>query len=225
MARSLAGKQGDCSLASGVLHARREVGVPLPNSLLSLSLCRLDEVQLIVEVPVSAEQYVAQGFQRSISPPDACPHCRAANALDILGYYSRSVTGKRSAVLRLSIRRFRCRTCRKTVSILPAFAQPYRLVHNHTVDRFFCGYRKSEDVAPWLPLLRRYWKRFAWWVSQTDAVLRGELDRAPPPGSPTAWWTTITVRFGNLVVATQFLVTRLQITLFGRYRCHHPNSP
>ena len=84
MARSLAGKQGDCSLASGVLHARREVGVPLPNSLLSLSLCRLDEVQLIVEVPVSAEQYVAQGFQRSISPPDACPHCRAANALDIL---------------------------------------------------------------------------------------------------------------------------------------------
>ncbi len=182
-------------------------------------------MKLIVEVSVSVEQYVSQGFQRCISPPHARPHCHAIKVLDILGYYTRNVTDKGSAVLRLSIRRFRCRACRKTVSILPSFAQPYRLVQNHTVDRFFCGYIKRGGGGTLDPTLKRYWKRFTWWISQTDALLRRELDHASPPCSPAAWWAIIIVRFGNLVVATQGLVTRLQITLFGRYRCHHPNSP
>lgn len=195
------------------------------DSLPQQCLRRLNQVQIIVEVSVSAEQYVSQGFERSISPPNACPHCHAAGTLDILGYYTRSVTGKRSVILRLSVRRFRCRACHKTVSILPAFAQPYRLVQNHTVDRFFCGNKKSENITPWLPLLKRYWKRFAWWVSQTDAVLRRELDQIPPHCSPTAWWAGIVVSFGNIGIATQKLVTRLRITLFGEYRCHRPNAP
>ena len=162
-------------------------------------------MQLIVELPVDAEEYVSRAYQREIVAPAACPHCQANAALQALGYYLRNITGKQSAVLRLSIRRFRCRTCGKTVSVLPAFAQPYRLIHNRV-------------------LLRRYWRKFSWWVSQAGAVPHRQLSRDPPPRCAAAWWKLIVAVFGNMVVATQALVTDSQVTLFGRYRCHRPNA-
>ena len=180
-------------------------------------------MQLIVDFPVDAEEYVSREFQRGIAPPAACPHCHHCGSLEALGYYPRNVTGKKSTVVRLSIRRFRCRACGKTVSVLPAFAQPYRLIHNHTIQRFFCGHRKGEDVKPWLVLLRRYWKRFGRWVARDDAIPRSWFDHAPPPCSPAGWWTAVVALFGTMIVATQNLVTEFQVTLFGRYRCHRPN--
>ena len=180
-------------------------------------------MQLIVEVPVDAEEYGSRGFQQSILAPTACPHCHVGAALQALGYYLRNVTGKKAVVLRLSIRRFRCRACGKTVSILPAFAQPYRLVHNEAIHRFFCGQHSSAETQPWRVLLRRYWNKFGRWISQANGVLHSCLDRAPPPSSTTAWWGVIVGAFTNMGLATRVLVTDSQVTLFGRYRCHRPN--
>ena len=181
-------------------------------------------MQLIVELPVDAEEYVSRAYQREIVAPAACPHCQANAALQALGYYLRNITGKQSAVLRLSIRRFRCRTCGKTVSVLPAFAQPYRLIHNRAIHRFFCDQRPGGEAKPWRVLLRRYWRKFSWWVSQAGAVPHRQLSRDPPPRCAAAWWKLIVAVFGNMVVATQALVTDSQVTLFGRYRCHRPNA-
>ena len=113
----------------------------------------------------------------------------------------------------------------KTVSILPAFAQPYRLVRNHAIQRYFCGHRNDVDTKPWLVLLRRYWKKFCWWVSRPDAVWHSRLDHAPPPRSAAAWWELAVGTFGSMLVATRALVSDSQVTLFGRYRCHRPNAP
>lgn len=182
-------------------------------------------MQLIFAVPISAEEYVSQNFQQTIRPPVSCPHCNASESFDVLGYYRRYVTNGKSGTLYPFIRRFRCRACCKTVSILPSFAQPYRLVHNNTVNSFFCGRVKGEDVTSWLLLLKRYWKRFTRWLLEIDEILRSGLDRAPPQCSAAEWWATIMEQFGNLKNATMFFVANFHVTLFGRYRCHCPNKP
>ncbi len=182
-------------------------------------------MQLIVEFPVDAEEYAAQGLAQNVSPPEACPHCQARATLEALGYYQRNVTGGKSTVLRLSIRRFRCQACGKTVSILPAFAQPYRLIHNRAIHRFFCGQKSGADVTPWRALLRRYWQKFGSWFSRVDAVLRRPFDHVPHPRSPERWWEAVVASYGDMAAATRLLVTEFQTTLFGRYRCHRPNTP
>ena len=182
-------------------------------------------MQLIVELPVDAEEYISQKFQHNITAPAACPHCRACASLQALGYYLRNITGRKAVALTISVRRFRCKACKKTVSILPAFAQPYRLVRNHAIHRYFCGHRNDGDTKPWRVLLRRYWKKFCWWVSRPDAVWHSRLDHAPPPRSAAAWWELVVDTFGGMIVATRILVSDSQVTLFGRYRCHRPNAP
>ena len=142
----------------------------------------------------------------------------------MLGYYLRSVTAGDATVLRISIRRFRCSQCRKTVSMLPAFAQPYRLVHNATVNAYFGGCRKAVEIIPWSALLRRYWKRFAWWVPQLEGVVRSRLGHPSDPRVPERYWAALLMAFGDVIVTTKLLVSEFRVTLFGRYRCHAPNT-
>ena len=84
-------------------------------------------MQLIRAVPVDEERYVAEGFHRQVCPPPQCPHCQHPHALWAHGFYRRNISRLQRGHLRLWIRRFLCRFCRKTVSVLPSFAQPYRL--------------------------------------------------------------------------------------------------
>ena len=63
---------------------------------------RLGHVQLIVELPLDAEEYVSQSFQRRVVAPAECPHCHVRTSLETLGYYHRNVTGNKSTVLQIS---------------------------------------------------------------------------------------------------------------------------
>jgi hypothetical protein len=181
-------------------------------------------MQIIRAVPVSAIQYVSRNFQRNIEPPDECPHCRAQNTLEALCYYSRNVTNVESGVLRISIRRFRCRACRKTVSILPSFVQPYRLVLNVTISDFFGGTLSTRALS-WLHLLKQYWNRFSKWLPRVDLIVRSVVARAPPHPDADGWWEVLAGTFGDLERITAMLVGRFGVTLFGRYRCHSPCFP
>ena len=91
-------------------------------------------MQLIRPVPVTAEQYVQENFHQQIRAPENCPNCQHAHSLEALCYYWRYVTSMLAAVLRIQVRRFLCRHCRVSVSCLPDFAQPYRLVNTSTVQ-------------------------------------------------------------------------------------------
>lgn len=180
-------------------------------------------MQIITVFPGDADTYRSQDLARRAAPPGACPHCQARACLEALGYYQRNVTDRAARVLRLAVRRFRCRACGKTASLLPAFAQPYRLIHNGTIQRYFAGPRHSAEVAPWRALLRRYWRRFGRWVARGELARRGAAGPGLPSGSAQACWRATAVRYSDLAAATRHLVTRFQITLFGRYRCHCPN--
>jgi hypothetical protein len=178
-------------------------------------------MQIICAVSLSPERYVNESFHRNIQPPIECPHCNICGALAALGYYSRNITSTKRGVLSIFVRRFRCRCCGRTVSILPSFAQPYRLVLNATTNDFFGG-TLGANALSWLPLLQQYWNRFTKWIPEINRVIKSVVERSPPHPDAAGWWQVIVAAFGNLEKITATLVSRFGVTLFGRYRCHSP---
>ena len=111
-----------------------------------------------------------------------------------------------------------------TVSCLPDFAQPYRLVGTATIEAGFAGETLRRDVVVWKDLLRRYWRRFEQWHPQLEAHCGGFFGRPPPGESARGFWQRVVGGCGGLAAATALLVHRLGITLFGKYRCHQRRS-
>jgi Domain of unknown function (DUF6431) len=180
-------------------------------------------MQIIRAVQVSADHYASTNFHQCIKSPVECPHCDARDALKALGYYSRNITSTKRGILRIFVRRFRCRCCGRTVSILPSFAQPYRLVLNVTISEYFGGTLATTALS-WLSLLKQYWNRFTNWLPEIDNTIRSLVERSPPQPDATGWWQVMAATFGDLDKITTALVRQFGVTLFGRYRCHSPFS-
>jgi hypothetical protein len=144
-------------------------------------------MQFIHVVDMSPEQYVAESFEKQIRPPTKCPHCLRARTLWAWGYYSRNLSRIGIGVLRFLVRRFLCRCCRKTVSLLPAFAQPYRFIQNRTIENYARGVPFSAEVLRHMELLSQYWKRFSTWLPHLERTINHALERAPPQEPHEAW--------------------------------------
>ena len=180
-------------------------------------------MQVVCALDLSPEEYVADEFQRRIPSPSRCPNCSQSKALLALGYYSRSVSRAGIGALLISVRRFRCRSCRKTTSLLPSFAQPYRFVKNLVIDRYFRGDLFGSEILRHWDLLSQYRRRFEQFWPEVARVTLQSFGRAPPYELDTVWRTLVGTH-GDLAEATKTLVTVYQITPFGRYRCHRPNG-
>lgn len=180
--------------------------------------CRM---QMIFEYPGTPEEYVAGAVHKNVLPPSVCPACKRENSFEPLGYYSRGLTAKCSAgVLSIVVRRFRCVGCGASISFLPNFAQPYRLVRNETVQKYFDGQTKAVEVARWDCLLRRYWRRFCFWFPSLLLQTGQRSLRAPPPSSSEQFWSHFKAIWGALVSATGNLIREFQVAPFGSYKCH-----
>lgn len=72
----------------------------------------------------SIQQYAEEIADPSRYRPDHCPQCQAAHALIAHGFYRRTLVdaGFDGSI---RVRRYLCRPCRRTVSLLPQFALPY----------------------------------------------------------------------------------------------------
>ena len=181
-------------------------------------------MQLIYAIDIDPEQYVAESFHKRMRPPARCPHCYHANTLWAWGYYGRNLSRIGFGVLLIFVRRFLCHRCRKTVSLLPSFAQPYRFVQNCTIEKYVRGNPLPDEVSRHLDLLAKYWRRFCLWLPELERTLGHALGRAPPR-DPIAAWRFLMESHSDLGSTTQNLVTAFQVTPFGRYRCHRPNGP
>ena len=155
--------------------------------------------------------------------PDSCPHCHQKAVLQALGYYLRWLSGLTQEPLRISVRRFRCKLCRLTVSLLPCFAQPYRVVRNMTIEAYFSGILDREDVLRWSDQLGCYWRQFTRWLPKLRDEVGAAFGRAPPIRDPRRWASFVVGITGDLAGGTERLVTERRVTVFGRYRCHSPN--
>ena len=181
-------------------------------------------MQLIYALDIDPEQYVAESFHKRMRPPARCPHCYREKTLWAWGYYNRNLSRIGLGALLIFVRRFLCHRCRKTVSLLPSFAQPYRFVQNCTIEKYVRGNPLPDEVSRHLDLLAKYWRRFCLWLPELERTLGHALGRAPPR-DPIAAWRFLLEPHSDLGSTTQNLVTAFQVTPFGRYRCHRPNGP
>ncbi len=164
--------------------------------------------------------------QRAISEPDPCSErvselwqqAESGGARLLLAMGDRDSFGRGSANCGPT---FFCRCCAVTVSCLPHFAQPYRIVSNSTIEAFFesSGIDRV-DVQRWGQLLGRYRQAYHRWCRTLRMECGALSGRSPPEEKPLIFWHRIMEACGGLASATGKLVGQLRITLFGRYRCH-----
>jgi hypothetical protein len=142
-----------------------------------------------------------------------------ADVLEALAYYHRYITTATALVLMIWVRRFLCRHCRVSVSCLPQFAQPYRVVNTPTVAAGFNG-QATAEVARWGQLIQDYWRRFETHLP----VLVRQVGHAfgPVPLQPVAqsFWRQLIGHCGDLAQATRQLIESFHTCLYGTYRCH-----
>jgi hypothetical protein len=181
-------------------------------------------MQTIFKTSLTPEQYAEQEYHKQVRPPENCPNCLMALALEALAYYWRYITTATAAVLLIAIRRFQCPKCQVTVSCLPEFAQPYRAVNTPTVTDGFNG-KATAQTARWSHLLECYWERYE---SHLPVLLR-QVGNAfgPLPLKATAedFWRRLFARCGDLGAATRQLIDQFHTCLFGTYRCHQRRQP
>ncbi len=177
-------------------------------------------MQTIYPTSLTPDQYVEREYHKQVRPPENCPNCQRAHALEALAYYDRYITTATALVLMIWVRRFLCRLCRVSVSCLPAFAQPYRLVNTPTIAAGFKGEDARPEVQRWSGLIDGYWRRFE---AHLPVLLRqvGNAFGAVPL-QPTAkrFWRQLRRHCGDLANATRELIDQFHTCLFGTYCCH-----
>jgi hypothetical protein len=177
-------------------------------------------MQRVYPTLLTPEQYAQQDYHRQVAAPEDCPNCNRAHSLEAHCYYHRYITTATDLVLWIWVRRFWCRHCRITVSCLPAFAQPYRVVNTPTVAAGFNGEAARPEVRRWELLIAAYWERFE---AHLPVLLR-QVGNAfgPVPLQPTVrgFWRRLLARCGDLARATGQLIHQFHTCLFGTYRCH-----
>jgi len=180
-------------------------------------------MQVIIAYLGCPEDYAREGAERRIARPEKCPNCRKCSGLRALGYYSRWVSSLgRQRLTQIRIRRFRCPECNRTTSMLPDFAQTYRLVETDTVDRYLSGSRSGEGVDVWSGLLGGYQRKFESRLPETRRVLSGGFSIPALPCCAVEIWACACQFFGGARGLTARMANEAGMTVFAQYQCHHP---
>ena len=81
-------------------------------------------MQILHPFAGSVQQYIEEISDPDRYRPDHCPQCEVGQPLIAHGFYSRTLVDVEfDGIIR--VRRYRCRGCQRTVSLLPEFALPY----------------------------------------------------------------------------------------------------
>ncbi|MGE9268108.1 MAG: DUF6431 domain-containing protein [Verrucomicrobiales bacterium] len=160
-----------------------------------------------------------------MEPPVCCPNCKSTRRLRFHGYYERdSSSSETGNLIRIKVRRYRCRDCHLTTSLLPSFCLPYRLVSVTTISRFLSSGVIHSTELKWQGLVFRCEKRFVSWKIELAAEIAAKLPFSLPGISNRSDWIYIEQFLGGIECAASQLLADCAVTLFGRYRCHSPGS-
>ena len=81
-------------------------------------------MQILHPFAGSIQEYAEEIADPNRYRPDHCPQCQAAQGLTAHGFYRRTLVDAGFDGW-IRVRRYLCRPCRRTVSLLPRFALPY----------------------------------------------------------------------------------------------------
>jgi hypothetical protein len=177
-------------------------------------------MQIIHPTTLTPKEYLEQHFEEQVQKPENCANCGGANCLEALGYYWRWISYLLE-VFQIRVRRFLCQQCRLSVSCLPDFAQPYRVVNTQTVEAGFNG-KDSASQLHWGWLIVAYWKKFTAHLPSLLRTVGNAFGACPLAAGPQDFWKLILKQCACLAAATEQLVRKFRICLFGTYRCHQP---
>jgi hypothetical protein len=153
-------------------------------------------VVIVADFCCSVQDYVAH-FARLVFPrPDACPCCGQAGSLVGHGFYVRKALDQAEMFV-VRVKRWRCKACRRTTSVLPSFLLRFRhyllaIISQALTTRFEFG-------ASWLEVLRCV-----------------ALDDQPSPRTisrwchsflkhAATWWTAVTMLLAQVATASPAL--------------------
>jgi hypothetical protein len=125
-------------------------------------------MQILHHFSGSIQQYLQEISDPDRYRPDSCPQCQARSPLIAHGFYGRTLVDVAFDEL-IRVRRYLCRLCKRTVSLLPEFALPYlrfsiTILRRFLVSRLLAkrSLRESAGTAapPSMPYQRgQFWIR------------------------------------------------------------------
>lgn len=171
----------------------------------------------------SVQQYFSEIADPDRYRPNHCPQCEAASPLTAHGFYTRTLVDERFDGS-IPVRRYLCRCCKRTVSLLPEFALPYlrfsmTVIALFLVARLLTGSTLSAAgvaaMLPGMPYQRgQFWvRRFRSQAERLCAVLAALI--APPSAPHFVARALLMLQSIGWVAAHRFLFAHLRFHLLG----------
>jgi Domain of unknown function (DUF6431) len=189
-------------------------------------------VQLLHRFAGSIQQYPEQLTDPDRYRPERCPQCQARHPLTSHGFYHRTLVDlKFDGTIR--IRRYLCRFCRRTVSLLPEFTLPYlrfsvSVIALFLIARLLEGRTlKASATAAAQPAMA--YQRGQFWIRRFQrqaATLCAALVALTTPMSAVDCVTRALHLLGAIgwVAAHRFLFSQLRALLLGWPRFLAPDG-
>jgi hypothetical protein len=180
-------------------------------------------VQILHPFAGSIQQYAEQIGDPDRHRPNHCPQCQAQHRLTAHGFYGRTLVDARFDGS-IRVRRYLCRSCKRTVSMLPEFTLPYlrfsvSVISLFLVARLLDGRTlQASGVAaaqPAMPYQRgQFWiRRFQRQAAGLCAALAALT--APPAAANFAARALIMLQSIGWIAAHRFLFRDLRAHLLG----------
>jgi transposase-like protein len=180
-------------------------------------------VQILHPFTGSAQQYAEEISTPDRYRPDHCPQCQARQPLVAHGFYSRTLV-EAGFDGSIRVRRYLCRSCKRTVSLLPEFALPYlrfgiTVISLFLVARLLYGSTFAVAAAKAVPAAMPY-QRGQFWVRRFQrqaaalcAALAALCAPAPAPNFVCRAFTML--ESIGWIAAHRFLFADLRFHLLG----------
>jgi len=180
-------------------------------------------MQILHPFTGSVQEYETEISDADRYRPDHCPQCEARHPLIAHGFYSRTLVDLTFDGL-LRVRRYLCRFCKRTLSLLPEFALPYlrfsvSIISLFLIARLLQGATLAAAAVgaaqPAMPYQRgQFWARR--FQRQAAALCAALAALTAPPAAPNFVRRALDMlQLIGWIAAHRFLFADLRFHLLG----------
>jgi len=185
-------------------------------------------MQILHPFTGSVQQYLEQFANPNQHRPMECPQCQGKQPLIAHGFYPRTLADDAFDGI-LLVRRYLCRVCRRTVSLLPEFALPYlrssiTRIELFLIARLLDAKTLQAALPPEAPYQRgQFWvRRFRAKAEGLAAGLAGLIQPSPAPDFVQR--ALAMLQSAGWIAAHRFLFGQLRQHLLGWPPCLAPDG-